>query len=438
MRDVVLALSLLWFVLVAWRKPWIGIIGWTWVSIMNPHALSWTLANMPIAAAVGGSTLVGLFLGQGKKNYFLCRENVVLILFMIWMTIGLPSSFIYDESFILWSRVMKIDLMILVAMVLLHTKRHIILLVWILVFSIGFFGVKGGVFTMATGGSYRVWGPENTYIGGNNEVALAIVMTIPLMWFLQQQLQAKWAKVLMTICMVLMAASALGSHSRGALLAIGAMALVLWWRGKGNKIGMAIGMIVVGAALLSLMPAEWWERMNTIKTYDQDTSAMGRINAWWMAWNLAKANFFGGGFMIWTGSIFAIYAPDPLDPHAAHSIYFMVLGELGFIGLFLFVLMFYFVWNTAGRLRTQAAGRPETQWLSDLGGMLQVSLVGYAVGGAFLSLSYWDFPYNLMVLAVIGRRWLESKAWLTEKPEPLIVLPAFMDGWFKSNRSRSA
>lgn len=434
MRDLLLITVLAWLVLVAWRRPWIGILGWTWVSIMNPHALSWNLSNMPVAAAVGGSTLVGLFIGQGKKNYFFCRENVVLILFMIWMSIGLPTSFLFDQSYNLWVRVMKIDLMILVALVLLHSKKHMMLLVWVLVGSIGFFGVKGGAFTIATGGSYKVWGPEGTYIGGNNEVALAIVMTIPLMWFLQQQMHAKWAKRVMMICIVLMAASALGSHSRGALLAIAAMALVLWWRGK-QKLGLAIGMLIVGAALLSLMPAEWWERMHTIKTYDQDTSAMGRINAWWMAWNVAKANFFGGGFMIWTGALFQIYAPDPNDPHAAHSIYFMVLGEQGFGGLILFLLLFGFVWGSAGRMRTDGAKQPETKWLSDLGAMLQVSLAGYAVGGAFLSLSYWDFPYNLMVLAVIGRRWLESKAWLTEKPEPLIVLPAFIANWFKHRKT---
>lgn len=437
MRDLLLIVSLTWFVLIAWRKPWIGIMGWTWVSIMNPHALSWTLSSMPVAAAVGGSTLIGLFVGEGKKNYFWCRENIVLVLFMIWMSIGVWTSLLFEPSYSLWVRVMKIDFMILVALVLLHSKRHMMLLVWVLVFSIGFFGVKGGMFTVATGGSYRVWGPENTYIGGNNEVALAIVMTIPLMWFLQMQFKAKWAKRTMIICIVLMAASALGSHSRGALLAIASMALVMWLRGK-KKFGMAIAMVVVGGALLSFMPEEWWARMHTIKTYQEDTSAMGRINAWWMAWNVAKSHFFGGGFMIWTGDIFAIYAPDPLDPHAAHSIYFMVLGELGFIGLFLFVLLFSFVWGSAGRMRKLGALQPETQWASDLGGMLQVSLVGYAVGGAFLSLSYWDFPYNLMVLAVIGRRWLERKAWLTEPEEPLIHWPGFMAQWFKSRRAGAA
>ena len=434
MRDLSLLVVLVWIILQAFRRPWIGILGWTWLSIMNPHQLTWTLRTMPFAAAIGGATLMGLFITKDRRDFSLNRENITLMLFMLWMCITLPASIFFDDSFELWKRVMKIDLMILVAMVLLHTKRHMMLLVWTLVVSIGFFGVKGGAFTVLTGGSYKVWGPENTYIEGNNEIALAIVIVIPLMRFLQMQMTAKWAKAVMTVCMVLMAMAALGSHSRGALLAIAAMALVLWWRGKNKFIG-AVVIVVVGAALLSLMPAEWWSRMNTIKTYDADSSAMGRINAWWMAWNLAKANFLGGGFMVWTGAVFAVYAPDPLDVHAAHSIYFMVLGEQGFVGLLLFLTLFTMVWFSAGTLRTQARGKPETQWLSDLGSMLQVSLAGYAVGGAFLSLSYWDLPYNLLVLAVVGRRWLARKEWLHEKEEPVIVWPAFLKKRFDKKKA---
>ena len=433
MRDLIVLAILVWINLQAFRRPWIGILGWTWVSIMNPHQLTWSLQTMPFAAAIGGATLLGLFITNDRRDYSVNRENITLMLFMLWMCITLPFSMIWDESFELWKRVMKIDLMILVAMVLLHSKRHMMLLTWVLVFSIGFFGVKGGAFTLLTGGGYKVWGPDNTYIEGNNEIALAIVIVIPLMRFLQMQMTARWSKVTMTVCMMLMAMAALGSHSRGALLAIAAMALVLWWRGK-NKLMGAIIMIVVGAAMLSLMPAEWWDRMNTIKSYQQDDSAQGRINAWGMAWNLAKANFFGGGFYIWTGIIFSTYGPNPNDVHAAHSIYFMVLGEQGFVGLFLFLLLFTMVWFTAGNLRVKASKQPQTQWLSDLGGMLQVSLAGYAVGGAFLSLSYWDLPYNLLILAVIGRRWLERKEWLHEKEEPVIYWPEFLKKRFEKKK----
>ncbi|MFG6439519.1 putative O-glycosylation ligase, exosortase A system-associated [Roseateles sp. LKC17W] len=433
MRDLALLAIVAWIVLQALKRPWIGVLGWTWMSIMNPHQLTWSVRSLPLAAAIGGATLIGLIITKDRRDYSLGRENIVLLIFMAWMTLTLPFSMLFNPSFELWKRVMKIDFMILVSMVLLYSKRHLMLLTWVLVISIGFFGVKGGAFTLATGGSYRVWGPENTYIEGNNEIALAIVIVIPLMRFLQLQMQAKWARVTMTVCMVLMAMAALGSHSRGALLAIAAMALVLWWRGKNKMVG-AVVMVVLGIALLSVMPAEWWERMNTIKTYQQDDSALGRINAWGMAWNLAKDRLFGGGFMIWTASIFAIYGPEPDRVHAAHSIYFMVMGEQGFVGLLLFLTLFTMVFFTAGKLRIQGKARPQTQWLSDLGSMLQVSLAGYAVGGAFLSLSYWDLPYNLLILAVVGKRWLDRKEWLHEKEEPVVYVPAFIKKRFDKKK----
>ena len=416
MRDIALGPAIL--ALAAWGllHPWVGILGWTWISIMNPHAYSWRLSSLPVAAAVAGSTLLGVLITRDRRQFFVTRETATLMIFMLWMCITLPFSFYFDESFPLWNRVMKIDLMVVAAMLVLYSKKHIMLLAWVLVGSIGIFGVKGGLFTLATGGSYRVWGPEGSYIEGNNEIALALVMIIPLMRFLQLTNGSKWVKRGLTVSMLLCAAAALGSQSRGALLAISAMAGVLWWRSD-KKFGGLVVLIVVAVTLASFMPESWWERMGTIKTYDEDASAGGRINAWWMAWNLASSNFLGGGFMVSTAELFAKYAPDPLDVHAAHSIYFMVLGEHGFVGLFLFLLIWLFVWLSGGYLRHEGRKLPQTEWLFHLGSMCQVSLAGYLVGGAFLSLSYYDLPYNILILVVLGRRWIEGKEWIVEEKE---------------------
>ena len=413
MRDMVLAPLIVALAAYGLLHPWVGILGWTWLSLMNPHALSWHMSQLPVAATMAIATLLGVLLTRDRRAFFVTRETVVLMLFMLWMCITLPFSFHFEPSFGLWNRVMKIDLMVLVATVVLYSKKHTTALVWVLVGSIGFYGIKGGIFTLLTGGSYRVWGPSGSYIEGNNEVALALVMIIPLMRFLQLTTESVWVKRGLFWSMLLCAAAALGSHSRGAFLAILAMALVFWWRNDRKFIG-AVLMLVAGIALLSFMPAEWWTRMETIGTYKEDASANGRINAWWMAWNLAKSNLLGGGFMVYEPDMFARYAPDPLDIHAAHSIYFMVLGEHGFIGLFLFLLLWFSVWFSAGHLRVQGKKLPQTLWLSHLGAMCQVSLAGYAVGGAFLSLSYYDLPYNVLVLVVVGRRWLEGREWIKD------------------------
>lgn len=414
MRDLALAPILLAIAAYGLLHPWLGILGWTWLSLMNPHALSWQLSSMPVAALIGGATLLGLFLTRDRRNFFTTPETKVLIAFMLWMCVTLPFSFYFDQSFHLWNRVMKIDLMILVAMVVLYSKKHINILVWVLVGSIGFYGVKGGFFTIATGGNFLVWGPTNTYIEGNNEIALALVVIIPLMRYLQLTTENVRLKKGLVGAMLLCAAAALGSHSRGALLGIAAMVLVMWLRTE-KKVSSGVLIVLVALALLPFMPQEWWDRMATIKTYEQDESAGGRINAWWMAFNIAKSNFFGLGFMVPGPESCALYSPNPLDCRAAHSIYFMVLGEHGFIGLFLFLLMWFFVWRSAGRLRKQGQKLPQTQWLSHLGAMCQVSLAGYAVGGAFLSLSYYDLPYNILILVVLGCRWMDKQEWVKEE-----------------------
>ncbi len=424
MRDFALGPIILALAAYGLLHPWIGILGWTWISVMNPHAYSWRLSSMPVAAAIAISVLLGVLITKDRRNFFLTRETVVLMLFMLWMCITLPFSFYFDPAFGLWNRVMKIDLMILVAMVVLYSRKHITALVWVLVGSLGFYGVKGGMFTILTGGTYRVWGPVGSYIDGNNEVALALVMTIPLMRFLQLTTDSAWVKRALVASMLLCAVAAIGSQSRGALLAIVAMTAVLWLRSE-KKFVVGVLLVLAGVALLSFMPEQWWTRMGTIGTYQDDTSASGRINAWWMAWNLAKSNFFGGGFVVAQPELFALYAPDPTSVLAAHSIYFMVLGEHGFVGLFLFLLLWFFVWSSAGQLRKQGSKLPETKWVSHLGAMCQVSLAGYLVGGAFLSLAYYDLPYNLLILVVLGRRWVSGKEWVNEATQEAAKIVAF-------------
>ena len=150
---------------------------------------------------------------------------------------------------------------------------------------------------------------------------------------------------------------------------------------------------------------------------------MSRISAWWNAWNLAFHYPLGVGFNAARPELFAQYSPYPDLVQGAHSIYFLILGNHGFIGLLIYLVLGVVTWASAGWLRVNGAQRAETQWCSDLGGMVQVSLIGFAVGGAFLSLSYFDLPYIMMSLVVLARVWVKTQGWLRE--------PAEKPGWFK-------
>lgn len=418
MRDLIIVGMVCLAALVALRSPWIGIMSWTWVSLMNPHRYAWGFAvDAPVAMIAAASTLVGLMVTKERRdNPFKGSPAIWLAIFMVWMTLSWRLGLDPEGDYPQWDKVMKIDFMILVALALLHSKKHIFALAWVCALSLGILGAKGGLFTIATGGAHRVWGPPVSFIADNNHFATALVMTIPLLRFLQLQLVGKWPRRGMGLMMLLVASAAIGSHSRGALLAISAMALFMWLKGR-NRIAGLVMIAIVGAALVTFMPDHWGERMETLKTFQEDESAMGRISAWWVAWGIALDYPFGVGFSAARPELFVAYSPHPTGVVVAHSIYFQMLGHHGFVGLFLFLAIFISTFLMCRRIRKASAGIPQAQWCHELAGMCQVSLIGYAVGGAFLQLGYFDLPYNVMVLVVLTNVWLKSRAWETEREQ---------------------
>lgn len=414
MRDVLVLGVFMGVLPFALRHTWIGVLLWTWVSMMNPHKLTFGFAyDAPFAAVAAGVTLLSMFFSRDKLSMPSNLVVKLLIAFVIWMCVTTAFSFFPALSWDQLSKVLKIQLMTVVALIALKERKHIELFIWVNVLSIGFYGIKGGFFTIRTGGGGRVWGPPGGFIEGNNELAVALVMVIPLMNFLRLQSSRVWVRYGLLALMLLSAVAALGTQSRGALLAVSAMAVMMWFRSAKKAVA---GVFVGGAAMamLAFMPSSWETRMNTIETFQNDSSAMGRIEAWKMTISLANRQFFGGGFEIYRSDIYALFAPDSPHQRGAHSIYFSVLGEHGYLGLILFLGIWALAFRTANQIRRQAMKQEETLWLHSLASMCQVSLVGYLVGGAFLSLAYFDLPYNILVVLVVSLNWLTAKRWESE------------------------
>ena len=260
------------------------------------------------------------------------------------------------------------------------------------------------MFTLLHAGDFLVWGPQGSFIEDNNALALAQVVNIPLLYYLYLQSSKWWMRAGLAAAMPLCAIAALGSHSRGAALAIAAMTVLLWVRTR-HKFRVGLMAVAVAAVAFSMLPERWFERMETIRTYETDLSAIGRITAWETATRLAVSRPIGGGFEFHTQEAYAKYGPPGAESYslAMHSIWFQVLGEHGFVGLGLFVLFWFLVWRRASALIRASRDSPSHAWAGDLGRMVQVSLVGYLVGGSFLNLAYWDVPYYLMVALVVAQ-----------------------------------
>lgn len=385
-------------------RPFLGVLMWSWLSYLNPHKLSWGFAReFPFAMLVALATLAALLLTREEKKVPVNGITILLLLFLFWMLITSVTAFFPELAWRQFDKVWKIFLMTFVVMMLAVSRERIQALVAVMALSLAFYGVKGGIFTLTSGGSYAVYGPGGTFIGGNNEIGLALIMTIPLLRYLQLQASARWAKQACLLSMLLCFVSVVGTQSRGAFVAVLVMSLYLFFKSRGSLL-LLVPMVAVGAFIYSFMPDSWHHRMSTIETYDQDASALGRINAWKMAFNLAQDRLMGGGFDCFQGPVFGLYAPVPWDVHDAHSIYFEVLGEHGFVGLALFLLLGLSGLLLAGRTIRLVGDDPQQRWLRDLAAMLQVALIGYAAAGLFLGLAYFDFYYALLALIAVGHR----------------------------------
>jgi probable O-glycosylation ligase (exosortase A-associated) len=404
MRDIALTAFILGLLPVVLFRPAVGILLWTWIGLMNPHKLTWGFAyNFQFALIVGVVTIFAILISKEPKRIPLTSAVVVLFLFVVWMTITTMFSLYPGDAWSKWDKVMKIQLFIFLTMMVMQSEQRIKALVLVGTLSIAYFGIKGGVYTIRSGGGGMVLGPDGGFISGNTEIALALTVTLPLVRWLQLQAERRWLRNVAWVAMALIAVSVLGSYSRGGLLAIGAMGLALWFKSRQK---MSLGIVLAGVvfALSAFMPEEWYGKMRTIQTYEEDHSAQGRLGAWRFAWNLAVARpVTGGGFDTFQPEAYAKYSPDnprALDPH---SIWFQILGEQGFVGLALFVLLWVLAWRTGAHVIRLCRKRPDLLWAKDLAAMIQVAFVGYWVGGAFLGLAYWDYPYLLVAVLVLTR-----------------------------------
>lgn len=408
MRDILVALIVFGSIPFILRNAYIGVLVWSWLSYMNPHRFGWGFAyDFPFAQIIAIVLFVATVACKDRRTIPFNGLTFFWFIFLCWMCVTTLFALQPDPALIQLIKVLKIQLVIVFTLILIHKKEHIIALIWVIVLSIGFFGVKGGVFTILTGGSFRVWGPPSSFIEDNNELAIALLMLLPLIYYLKTQTNNFWIQRGLLVAMLLCTLSVFASYSRGAFLTIGVVSVFLLMKTKHKFVVLTL-LLIGGVAVLTFLPSKWHERIDTIQNYEQDASAMGRINAWTYSVNVASDRLTGGGFSSWSTLTFHLYAPNPNDVHAAHSIYFGVLGDHGWIGLLLFLLILLLAWRTGTWILKNTKSIEELKWAYDLVFFLQISMVAYCFGGAFLSLAYFDLPWHLIAIILLVKRLVQE------------------------------
>lgn len=400
MRDVIITImvfSTLPFIL---RNAWFGVLVWSWLSYMNPHRLAWGFAyTFPFAQVVAITLLLGLLANRERKN--LPGNNMVFlwVAFLVWNVFVTFFAFYPDNAWPMLQNVLKIQLVTFVTLILMKDFERVNQLIWVIVFSIGFYSVKGGAFTLMTGGNFHVFGPEGSYIMENNTLAVAILMIIPLMLYMYRFPPHALVKKIMPLCILLSLASVVGSQSRGAIVAIVAVGGFFWLKSNAKAMTMVV-FLFLGIFGVMFMPEAWFERITSISDFQQDSSAMERLKAWEYSINMASDRITGGGMGSWSMENYNKYAPGATKAFVAHSIYFGVLGDSGWLGLVIFVSIFVLMFRQLGKMIKQTKNDPEMAAFNYLASMLQISLVAFLSGGVFLSLSYFDLAWHLMAITV--------------------------------------
>jgi len=402
MRDILVLAIILGSVPICFFRPYFGALMWVWVAYFNPHRFTWGIAyDFPVSTVIAIPTLLGIVFFRRLNRGIFVRETVMLLIFWAWITISYYNATQVplfadhlDDAQLRLIAVSKILLMTLVLILVVTTKKRLEILFILTALCFGVLAIKGTLFGIRTDGSFRVWGPPDSFVYDNNDLGLALNMSLPMMFYMARETTSRRMRQLLRVCFFSSIVAVILTYSRGALLGLvvvlGAISI------RSNRKVLAGALLVVFAFLvLTFAPPAWMERMGDLAHGEMDESAQGRLHAWQFAWELAiRYPITGGSFETFTPGLEERFTPQ-FTFAGPHSIYFQTLGEQGFVGLGIFMGVlggcFYSLWHIRRRVR----GQPSFAWINNYSLMLEASLLGYAVSGAFLPRAYFDLWFQL-------------------------------------------
>lgn len=332
----------------------------------------------------------------GEQDLFRHRNARWLQFFMLLLTVSVLTAEVTEYSFKIFKVVLGFVFWFYIIVKLVTTEQRMRALFGTLVISHVVLLLLNPDVVMHPETRSYIHG--NTFLGDGNDYSLSVVISVPMCLYLIMRSQSLWLRVFWIVALLALILAIVGTQSRGASIALACVFLFLWWKGRQKAVGLVlIAVVVIG--VVSYAPDVYFERLNTVRNYEEEGSAMGRIMAWKTAMRmLAKYPLQGvgtGHFAVKLGTEFRPpeFGDQNLPWLTAHSMYFLLIGELGIPGItFLLAMLIgnYFINN-----RLMRETRDKQSELAKLFMMLNASLVAFAVGGAFLSVAYYPHLYVL-------------------------------------------
>jgi O-antigen ligase len=204
---------------------------------------------------------------------------------------------------------------------------------------------------------------------------------------------------------------------------IAAFFLSARFRAYRKKVVVLMVLGVIGAVYLT--DPGFWSRMETIQVSRSgglvqeasEASVAGRLRAWRGAWEMFQDHPMGVG----VGNFFDMigqYEPS-IPGKDTHNTYFRCLAELGIVGFFVLMLLianaFLMLLGVGRSAQSLNEDRSHVFKLHAFG--LAIALVVYASAGMFISTTYIEEFYWLLMLPVFLKRSLANELAAEESPE---------------------
>lgn len=439
-RDVFVLLLATMGGLMALRNPFTGLLTFSWLAYMRAQDLCWGFAKtMRFSYFVAITMMVGWILGLDGRRPFLRWDSrtVMMVLLILSTTVSLVMA--QNQGTYVMTRYFEFLKLVVIALFTtgqVDSRKRLKLLLWVIALSLGFYGVKNGIFGILSGGSAINRGPGGM-LEDNNDFALAMVMNMPLLLYLGYLEDKKWIQRACGAATGLTIITVLLTHSRGGFLSMMMVLGVFFMRSKKKFKALAILGILV-AAFFFLAPEHVVNRLVSINDTG-DSSRHARLTAWAIAlrmigafpvWGVGLRNFqdhffeFSEGILPNTGGFRFV----------AHNSYLQIWAEGGTIAILLYMGLLISCFWTLAKLRKRALQVPGGEWVFNYCRMFDASLAGFMVGSFFLNRGHFDLIYHVFGIVtafqLLAYSWLsqpvgqrEGDMVLSEELQPLVVGP---------------
>jgi probable O-glycosylation ligase (exosortase A-associated) len=393
-------------------------LGYVWVDTFTPQYVAYSLlSEFPVSLVMAVATLLAYFAADRKSPPRINAVTVLTLLMAAWVTFTTFNNPVAPEAALLkWNWAVKTILFSAFMPLLFRSRVQIEAFLLVYIFSLMGELLPFAFKTLLSGGSY---GTSYGLTGGNTGLAegshltTVAMLVVPILLFLRRHcviLPHTRAVGLMFLGLAFACfPAAIGTYERTALIGMVVVVIGLWLRLRRRILYGAVGGAVMAVAIAYGIAANssWAQRMMTIGQYSQDSSAYTRILVWRWTLDFVHDHPLGGGFNSFYVNTITLPAtadnPEPIVQHgrAFHSVFFEMLGEHGWPGLALFIVLFAIAFLSLHRTAARAGRLPGMEWCIDLARALQISLVVPLACGAFIGIAFQPEIYYLFALSVM-------------------------------------